>query len=123
MARVLLADDEPAFRVSLAARLRLRAYEVVEAADGTEALRVLRENAGIDVVILDRNMPGVKGEQLVGEIKRLRPGAAVILLSGYGGDPVPGAWSSHRKPCELDELIGAIESACRAANRPGTDGE
>lgn len=123
MARVLLADDEPAFRVSLAARLRLRAYEVVEAADGTEALRVLRENAGIDVVILDRNMPGIKGEKLLGEIKRLRPCAAIILLSGYGGDPVPGAWSSHQKPCELEELTRAIESACHAAHRPGTDGE
>lgn len=111
MARVLLADDEKVFRASLAQRLRLRGYEVAEAADGAEAIRAVSQDAEIDVIILDYRMPGMKAEQVLQGIKNSRPAAVVIMLTAFGGNHVAGTWSCLQKPCELDELIQTIESA------------
>jgi len=118
MARVLLVDDEKVFRASLAQRLRLRGYEVAEAGNGAEAVRAVSRDADIDVVILDYKMPGMKGEHVLREIKESRPAAAVIMLTAFGCHQVAGVWSYLEKPCELEELIGAIESARKGGLPP-----
>jgi CheY-like chemotaxis protein len=111
MPKLLLADDEKVFRSSLAQRLRLRGYEVAEAANGREALAGVSQDADIDVVILDYKMPGMRVEEVLQGIKRSRPRAAVILLTAYGHLQVPGTWACLPKPCELEELIRKIEGA------------
>ncbi len=111
MSRVLLVDDEKIFRSSLAQRLRLRGYDVTEAGDGAEAVRTVNKDSGIDVVILDYNMPGMRGEQALREIKSSRPQAAVIILTAFDCRQEPGAWACLEKPCDLDQLIHAIDSA------------
>jgi CheY-like chemotaxis protein len=120
MARVLVVDDEAVFRFSLAQRLRLRGYEVAEAGDGAEAVRAVGQDPEIDVIVLDYRMPGMRGEQVLREIKSSRPDAAVIMLTAFGVQRAPGAWSCLQKPCDLEELIQAIESA-RAGGRSRTD--
>jgi DNA-binding NtrC family response regulator len=120
MSKLLLADDEKAFRSSLAQRLRLRGYEVVEAANGREAIDAVGRDPDIDVVILDYRMPGMKGEEVLRGIMRSRPCAAVILLTGYCCVEAPGAWACLQKPCDLEELICRIESA--RARRPPAGG-
>jgi DNA-binding NtrC family response regulator len=120
MARVLVVDDESVFRFSLAQRLRLRGYEVAEAGDGAEAVRAVGQDPEIDVVILDYKMPGMRGEQVLREIKGSRPAAAVIMLTAFGVERAPGVWSCLQKPCDLDELIQAVESA-RTGGRSKTD--
>lgn len=122
MARVLLVDDEMVFRASLAQRLRLRGYAVTEAGDGTEAIGVARCDPEIDIVIMDCRMPGMKGERALREIKTLRPAVEVIMLTAYGVDRVPEAASILRKPCDLEDLIRAIESARRKRVRPAGNG-
>lgn len=111
MSRVLLVDDERIFRSSLAQRLRLRGYDVIEAGDGAQAVKTVSQDARIDVIILDYRMPGMRGEQALQEIKRSRPQAAVIMLTAFGCQQEPGAWACLEKPCDLDQLIHAIESA------------
>ncbi len=111
MARVLLVDDEKIFRSSLAQRLRLRGYDVAEANDGAEAVKTVNQDIGIDVIILDYRMPGMRGEQALLEIKNSRPEAAVIMLTAFGSRQEPGAWACLEKPCDLDQLIRAIDSA------------
>ena len=119
MARLLVADDETVFRFSLAQRLRLRAYEVIEAGNGAEAVLAVSQDPEIDVIILDYRMPGMTVEQVLGRIHGARPAAAVILLTAFGVEDVPGVSSCLHKPCDLDELVQAIESA-RAGVRPKT---
>ncbi len=111
MPKLLLADDETVFRTSLAQRLRLRGYEVAEAANGREVILTVSRDADIDVIILDYKMPGMKGDQVLQGIRRYRPGAAVIMLTAYGSLQTPGVWACLQKPCELEELIQKIEGA------------
>ena len=58
--RILVADDEAEIREVLRLYLEKEGYEIVEAADGTEALRLLKEET-IDLAILDIMMPGLDG--------------------------------------------------------------
>ena len=82
--RVLLADDEPDVRGVIRAMLETLGYEVVEAADGAEAVELFRQRAAeIDLVILDLVMPRLTGEAALAQIRRIAPGVPAILISGY----------------------------------------
>lgn len=117
MAKVLLVDDETKFRANLADRLKLRDYEVVEAQNGEEAIRLARNDLDIDVIVLDRKMPGMSGEQTLSEIKTFRPAVQIIMLTGHGSMESAmetgrlEAYGYLQKPCEIDELITMIEKA------------
>jgi CheY-like chemotaxis protein len=85
---VLVAEDEPAVRELAAEVLRRSGYEVLEAADGAEALAVFRSHPGpIDLVVTDVVMPGGGGRVLAGRVEAERPGVRVLYLSGYADDP------------------------------------
>ena len=60
---ILVVDDEESLRITLAANLELSGFEVVEAANGTQALEIL-ENRAFDVVLSDIRMPGMNGVEL-----------------------------------------------------------
>lgn len=90
--RVLLLDDEENVRLSLVMLLEDEEYEVVEAATVPAARAALEQSAPFDVVILDRRVGPDKGTDLIPEIQRISPGAAVIVLSGStNAENVPGA--------------------------------
>jgi len=117
MARVLLVDDEDRFRSSLAQRLRLRGYDTVDVGSGDEGLRRARTDAEIDVIVLDRKLPGMSGEEVLRELKQYRPEVQVIILTGHASMESAtqagrlDAYSYLEKPCELEQLIGVIEGA------------
>lgn len=117
MPKLLLVDDEDKFRISLARRLELRGFETVALDSGMEAVKVIRNDPDIDVVILDRKMPGISGEQVLREIKEFRPELQVIFLTGHAdmhSAMVVGkldAFSYLEKPCDHDKLIEIIEAA------------
>jgi putative nucleotidyltransferase with HDIG domain len=80
--RILVVDDELGPRESL--RMILRpTYEVATAADGSEALEVLR-TMPVDLATLDLNMPGIQGEELMRVIRREFPRVELIVITGYG---------------------------------------
>ncbi|MCE9600975.1 MAG: response regulator [Gemmatimonadetes bacterium] len=84
---ILLVEDEPAIRSALSRMLRSGGYQVVEAANGGEALRLAEETAGaIDLLLTDVMMPGIGGKELVQRVLAIRPGTRVILMSGYTDD-------------------------------------
>ncbi len=119
MSKVLLVDDEHQFRNSLARRLELRGYETHESASGVEAVQAIRADREIDVVLLDRKMPEMSGEQVLRDIKRFRPELQVIILTGHGSMASAveaghlDAYSYLQKPCELDDLVDVIDAARR----------
>jgi two-component system cell cycle sensor histidine kinase/response regulator CckA len=82
--RILFVEDEDAVRVVAARLLRARGYEVIEAADGEEALQLAEENAGrIDLLISDVIMPGLDGPTLLKRARQFLGDAQVMFISGY----------------------------------------
>lgn len=120
--RVLVVDDEEASRTGLAKLLRLSGYEVVTAADTTEALDHLQSNE-VDAVITDVNMPGEDGYSLTARL-RASPETRdlpVLLISamaevdrrirGFDG----GADDFLAKPVDIDELVARLTTRLRVA--------
>jgi signal transduction histidine kinase/ActR/RegA family two-component response regulator len=81
---VLLAEDESALRSLAVQSLKRLGYNVLEAGDGAQALKVAGEFAGtIDVLITDMVMPKMGGLELAGKLLEKRPGTRIIFMSGY----------------------------------------
>lgn len=87
MTTVLIADDQPDLVAILSARFAALGFETLEAADGMEALRLLRERRP-DVAVLDVMMPELNGYQVCREVKHdaALAGTPVILLTVKGSD-------------------------------------
>jgi sodium-dependent dicarboxylate transporter 2/3/5 len=117
--RVLLVDDEAAFRQSLADRLEMRGYDVRQAGGGEEAVRQVRLDQAIDVVVLDKNMPQMDGPATLRELKVYRPEVQVIMLTGYGSVESAlkvgklGVYRYLAKPVRIYELTRTIDEAAR----------
>lgn len=82
MLRVLIVDDEENQRKTLSIGLKLEGFEVVAAANGEEALRLLTASA-VDVALVDLMIPGTNGVELTRQIKRMYPNIRVFLSSAY----------------------------------------
>ena len=98
--RILIIDDEDLFRQMLCQFLTKLGYEVIEAADGEEGLRLFFEMPA-DVVISDVIMPGKEGIETVVEIKRQFPKAKVIIMSG-------GGWYGTEIDFDMAKKLGAV---------------
>jgi len=82
--KILLVDDEDVVRDLIKGVLTDEPTDILEAADGTEALNIFREQyADIDLVILDMIMPGIKGDEVLREMRNIRKDVKVIISSGY----------------------------------------
>src|SRR5512142_1713458 len=80
MARILAVDDSPAMRQMVSVTLRSAGHDVVEAFDGVEALDIAKQQAAVDLVITDVNMPNMDGITLVRELRMLPHYRGVPLL-------------------------------------------
>ena len=84
---VLIVEDDQLVRGLTAKVLRACGYTIIEAQDGEAAVKVFSENRDlIDLVILDIAMPKKNGKETFEEIRRVRPNAKVVFMSGYFGD-------------------------------------
>ena len=117
-AKVLVVDDELNMRLVLKAMLKKEGYDVVTAADGLEALKILREEK-FAVVATDLKMPGLDGMGLLGRIMQDDPSLPVIILTAYGTvanavDALKkGAFDYLTKPFEQDELKTVVLKAVK----------
>jgi DNA-binding response OmpR family regulator len=81
---VLVVDDDEGVRELLDATLRRAGLSVLLACDGREGVDLFRRHADeIRAVVLDRTMPDIGGEDAFDEIRRIRPDARIMLISGY----------------------------------------
>ena len=107
---VLLVDDEPAIRTSLRGVLEDEGYRVTAVASGADALAAVADDAH-DLVFLDIWMPGMDGLETLTEIKRLRPEATVVMISGHGTIETAvkatrlGAYDFIEKPLSLEKTL------------------
>jgi DNA-binding response OmpR family regulator len=115
-ARVLIVDDEREFATILAERLRLRGYDAHAAFSAEEALAAAAASSP-DVVLLDLTLPGVRGVELLINLRQQLPHAEIILLSGHLdlAEKIEGvridAFGLLLKPVEMTELVAKIDAA------------
>lgn len=87
--KVVIVDDDPHVRSSIARALRQRGYEVLEAGSGPAALELMvDERRRIDLLVTDVVMPGMDGRELANTARRGRPSLQVLYISGYTDDAV-----------------------------------
>jgi nitrogen fixation negative regulator NifL len=114
--RVLVVDDEDSVRDILTELLTADRHTVITAANGREALEKLRASP-LEVVLLDRAMPGMSGDQVAAAIKELRPDLPVIMLTGFGAlmeadqECPPGVDFVLAKPVSIAGLRAALARA------------
>ena len=109
IATILIVDDDPQVREIVAEILGDFGHRVVAAGGGIEALQVLDDTPGIELVITDVRMPDISGLELAARATRARDGLKVILISGYFLDPDIGMRVLH-KPFRMTELQAAVEA-------------
>lgn len=116
--RVLVVDDEPLVRWSIAETLRAHGFEILEAADARTALLTILEAASEpDVVLLDLKLPDSDDLGLLASIRRIAPRVPVILMTAFGTPELLddarrlGVFTVLDKPFELEELDLLIERA------------
>ena len=88
---MLVVDDDPSWRAMLVLELHELGYETLEAADGSEALRLL-EHEDCSVMLLDLRMPGLDGREVMARLPAKGP--RVVLLTAAGMDEVQEALAS-----------------------------
>jgi CheY-like chemotaxis protein len=113
-ATILLVDDDGPVRAVTAAMLQDLGYHVRDVASGDEALAVLAQDGGVDVLLTDLVMPGMNGSQLAAAVRAAHPDVSIVFISGYA-DQVGGALSPDdrlvRKPFGTADLHRAVEAA------------
>jgi signal transduction histidine kinase len=111
-ARVLIVDDEANALAALASLLEDEGFVVETAPDGLRALPKVRAFVP-EILIVDVEMPGLKGPDLVGKVREDFPAIPVILMTGHGDRDIATAQQELRaryigKPIEIDELVSLI---------------
>jgi CheY-like chemotaxis protein len=115
---VLLVDDDAAVRSVARGMLERLGCQVFVASDGLQALELHRvERERIRLVLLDLNMPGMNGVEVLRELRRRDPRVKVVLTSGYAGLDFdesfqPGELAGFlQKPYSLSALRAALLEA------------
>ena len=106
---ILVAEDEAMLRLITVEVLQDAGFEVYEAADGAEALDLLKAHPGIELLVSDIKMPRMDGYALVEAGLAFRPELKVLLMTGYSQEPPPAIQKIQdiqilRKPFNLERL-------------------
>ena len=117
MARILVADDDPLIRALLTECLERGGYDVTAAHDGSEAIRLLVDNHGFDVVVTDYEMPRADGIAVIAAARTVDPNLPCIIVTAYHDLDVAmramaaGAVNFIPKPFKPVHLLTIVERA------------
>ncbi|HET6373871.1 MAG TPA: sigma-54 dependent transcriptional regulator [Candidatus Polarisedimenticolia bacterium] len=117
-ARVLVVEDDADMRLFLQEEMRGAGYDVVLVGDGMSALEEVAR-LPVDVVITDVMMPGLKGSDLLVQIRGIDSEIPVVLITAFGSiesavEAVKaGAFHYVSKPFRIEQLLATVESALR----------
>jgi CheY-like chemotaxis protein len=110
---ILVVEDEMLVRMSTVDMLEQLGHKVTETEDGQSALAALEADGKIDLLITDLGLVGMSGEDLVMQVKQLRPDIRIVVASGY---ELPEGMANHGtvhlgKPFQLGDLRAAVANA------------
>jgi PAS domain S-box-containing protein len=111
---ILIVEDNEGVRAFASDALRDYGFTVLEAADASEALRMLESKTAIDLLFTDIGLPGINGKELVAMVQRKLPGVKILFTSGYAQMPSPtgSRWASEMpllsKPFTRSQLYEKI---------------
>jgi len=115
---VLVVDDEPLVRWSVAETLEESGYRVTQAGDALSALEALNGKGGAaDLVLLDLRLPDSSDLGILSMMRRLSPTTPVILMTAYGSDALRreaqmrGAYDVIDKPFDMATLPPLVQKA------------
>jgi PAS domain S-box-containing protein len=120
---ILIVEDNHDVRAFASDALRDYGFNVLEAADASEALRVLESKAQIDLLFTDIGLPGVNGRELVGMVQRKHPSLRILFTSGYAQMPSPTSsrWLSEipllSKPFTRSQLYDKVLQVLGASSQ------
>jgi len=119
--KILVVDDEHLIRWSLEQNLKKQGYEVLTAGSGEDALRIIREDPP-ELVLLDIQLPGISGLEVLEKIKDIDEDIIVIMVTAHGGLETAvtamriGAYDYLNKPFNLDEMAIVIRKALETSD-------
>jgi two-component system nitrogen regulation response regulator NtrX len=117
---ILIVDDEPAIQATLRGVLEDEGYRVTAVGSGDDALLMVADEP-FDLVFLDIWMPGKDGLQTLADLKRQRPEATVVMISGHGTIETAvkatrlGAYDFIEKPLSLEKTLLIVSRALEHA--------
>ncbi len=120
--KLLIVDDEEDFLNTIAERLGMRDFDIATASEGDLAVKVAKKGK-FDVAILDINMPGMDGMELLQILKKKHKFLEVIMLTGHGAIDSAveatklGAYAYLEKPYDFENLLDVLKKAYEARLR------
>ncbi len=119
---LLMVDDEIKFLEAITNRLKLKSFEITSATNGEEAIAAAGKDR-FDVAVIDLQMPGIDGVQVLEILKQNHKFLEVIILTGHATVESAvtcvklGAFMVLEKPCNIDVLVKAINDAAETRLR------
>ena len=113
---VLVVDDEPLIRWSIAETLGAAGHRVLEAADAASARRLLDQTPDLGLVLLDLRLPDSSDLALLADVRRRAPNTPVIMMTAFGTPEITaaalrmGALSVLNKPFNMHDLETVVQS-------------
>ncbi|HVW87403.1 MAG TPA: response regulator [Bryobacteraceae bacterium] len=107
---ILVVDDEPEIRKLVTAMLTRNGYRILTADTGENAVRLFRNNPGIELLLTDVVAPGMSGPMIADEIAAMKPDIKVLFMSGYDSTQVVQRYVVEKgysllvKPFTMEEL-------------------
>ena len=114
MSQVILAEDETQLRRLISAMLAEKGVSVSEAADGAEALELLKKSPAAMLLLSDIVMPNMNGYELVEASLKLRPELKILMMTAYAAErPPPAALKAREirtliKPFDPDRMCDLV---------------
>ena len=115
--KILVVDDEENIRKSLKMILEYEGYSFLEVGSAEEALELVEETVGLDLILLDIKLPGMDGMELLSELKKKPYSPEIIMISGHGTVQTAveatksGAFDFLEKPLHRDRVLLSIRNA------------
>ncbi|WP_338450244.1 response regulator [Niallia oryzisoli] len=111
--KILIVDDQFGIRILLNEVLQKEGYDTYQAANGLQALEIVKDNVP-DLVLLDMKIPGMDGIEILKRMKEMVPDIKVVLMTAYGElDMIQeamdlGAITHFAKPFDIEDIRVAV---------------